>query len=319
MERHNDNHIPEFLPRDFVETAAGLLFAVVAPGVEQGRVLAFLRYVRQDQQLRKIGTHEANELLASQFPELLFTSRHRDVPLHGVPLQQVTVHHRPRLRLAQMLRSHSLTALEQKVVVALRVLTGDAADVREWGVTGSLLVGAEHERSDIDLVAYDRGQFQAARQRLGDGFAQGTVEPLSVAMWQESYQRRGCSLTFDQYLWHERRKWNKFQLAGTKIDLSWIATGSAVDLPGRKCGRATITATVTDDYGAFAYPAVYGVDHPQVGQIVSYNPTYTGQAARGERLRAAGWVEQVADGTQRLLVGTSRESPGEFMAVAGQG
>ena len=32
-----------YLPRDFVETAEGLLFAVVAHGLEAGRVLCFLR------------------------------------------------------------------------------------------------------------------------------------------------------------------------------------------------------------------------------------------------------------------------------------
>ena len=52
-----------YLPRDFVETASGLLFAVVAHGLESQRVLAFLRYVRVDGALRKFGTDDANELL----------------------------------------------------------------------------------------------------------------------------------------------------------------------------------------------------------------------------------------------------------------
>jgi len=42
-----------FYAKDFIETAEGLVFAVVASGIEQGKVLCFLRYVRKSTGLEK--------------------------------------------------------------------------------------------------------------------------------------------------------------------------------------------------------------------------------------------------------------------------
>ena len=53
-----------FLPKDFIETTEGLLFAVVASGLEAGKVRCFLRYVRSENgRWRKVQTAEANDLL----------------------------------------------------------------------------------------------------------------------------------------------------------------------------------------------------------------------------------------------------------------
>jgi uncharacterized protein len=48
---------------------------------------------------------------------------------------------------------------------------------------------------------------------------------------------------------------------------------------------------------------------------VSFTPTYAGQAAAGEMIEASGWLEADTKGTLRLVVGTSRESPGEWIRV----
>lgn len=72
---------------------------------------------------------------------------------------------------------------------------------------------------------------------------------------------------------------------------------------------------MTEDTFAFDSPARYGIDHPDVSEIVCCTPTYVGQARRGEVIQAAGWLEETSRGTRRLIVGTSREAPGEYVRV----
>jgi predicted nucleotidyltransferase len=61
-----------FNAKDFIETAEGLIFAVVEEGLEQGRVLCFLRYARHASGWKKYSTGQANSLLKSTFPEYLY-------------------------------------------------------------------------------------------------------------------------------------------------------------------------------------------------------------------------------------------------------
>ena len=68
-----------FLAKDFIQTREGLVFAVVETGLEQGRVLCFLRYVNKSGQWVKVDTEQANRLLADQFPQYRYFSPSKDV------------------------------------------------------------------------------------------------------------------------------------------------------------------------------------------------------------------------------------------------
>lgn len=304
------------LPRDFVETESGLIFAVVLYGVEDNRVLCCLRYVRELNTLRKFNTDQGNQLLAERFPEYLYHSAQRDVLLHAVPLCDIAKHHQAQQRLIALWRTGPGDAIEAKALRVAGLLGADSQYGTPLGVTGSLLIGAQHDRSDLDLVYYDRASFLRGREQVRSFITEGIFQELDEAAWRETYERRGCSLTFQQYLWHERRKWNKFMADGTKVDISWVGTQPAWDQQrSHKLHRREITATVTGADEAFDYPARYLLDHPDIPEIISYNPTYSGQAVVGETVRAAGWVEVLSGGRKRLLVGTSREATGEYIRV----
>ena len=60
--------------KDFIQTKEGLVFAVVEQGLENGKVLCFLRYLQQDDSWQKLATQQANQLLKSQYPQYLFYS-----------------------------------------------------------------------------------------------------------------------------------------------------------------------------------------------------------------------------------------------------
>lgn len=303
-------------PRDFIETMEGLIFAVVDGRLEDGRVLCFLRYLRSKDGLRKVGTSEANALLEQDYPHYLLHSVRLAASLHGVPVTAVRCHHRPRERVQAMLRLPVRDALQDKAVRWLGIMARHGLDDKAVGITGSLLIGAQNAGSDLDFVFYDRQTFFFARECLRHAMTAGEFQPLSDTDWLASYQRRGCALSFEDYCWHEQRKLNKGLCDGSKFDLT---LNPEPDTPGavgvRKWGSITLRATVNDASGAFDYPARYRLDHSEISEALSFTHTYAGQAFEGEVVEIAGMLEIDDAGIQRLVIGSSREAPGEYMRV----
>lgn len=305
-----------FQARDFIITEEDLAFAVTLSGIEDDRVIACLRYARStDGCWRKLTTHQAEAIL-SRYPYYLYYSPRRDILLQAVPVEAIAVHLQPRLRLQELLNqasSPSLVARLKSLLAAFETL-GLASE--HLGVTGSLLIGQYSENSDIDLVVYGREAFSRARLAVREGIASGYFAELDLALWQESYRRRGCALSFAEYLWHERRKHTKAAIAGTKFDLILVEEGSDPDpRTWRKLGRAILRAQVLDATDAFSTPARYRLNHPGICIALSFSATYLGQAETGEWVEVSGYLEQAEDGQRQIVVGSSREAPGEYIKV----
>lgn len=305
-----------FNPRDFLETHEGLVFAVVDPHIEGDRVLAFLRYAPQSGKLAKVGTEAANRLLQADFPRYLHHSSRLQAQLHGVPLNAIQRHHRPRERVQDLLRRGPADELETKLLRLLGLLAEYGVSTASLGVTGSMLIGRQTVTSDLDLVVYGRDAFFRARAAVMQAQAEGTLDELDEAGWCDAYQRRGCSLDFEDFVRHERRKGNKGAMAGTKFDLALIEEDTPPDTRRwLKLGAYTIEARILDASGAFGHPARYRIEHSDISEILSFTHTYVGQALAGERIEAAGTVEESASGLKRLIIGSSREAPGEYLRV----
>ena len=137
-------------------------------------------------------------------------------------------------------------------------------------------------------------------------------------MWQDAYQRRDCSLSFEEYCKHEKRKFNKCLSGSSKVDINMIpASNEQIIEVGRfkKTGMEKIIANVIDDTFAYDFPARFYIDHENIEEVIVYTATYVGQAERGEKIEAAGYLEQDQNGKKRLVVGTSREATGEYIRV----
>ncbi|HLF96715.1 MAG TPA: hypothetical protein VI457_06195, partial [Methylococcaceae bacterium] len=196
----------DFLPRDFLETAEGLIFAVVEAGVEDGRALCFLRYRRDEGRWRKVGTEEANAWLAARHPEYLFHSPLRDARLHGVPTQRILRRHQPRQRVRDLLAQGATDGVERKALALLGWLRKCGIAAEHIGLTGSLLIQAQRPDSDLDFVIYGREPFHAARAAVREGLKRGMLHELSEPLWQDTFARRACSLGEAEFRWHEARK-----------------------------------------------------------------------------------------------------------------
>lgn len=280
-------------PRDFVELDQNRLCAVLSFPDDDGRFLAVHRYT-----LRHGRVVEEPPAYAT------------------VSSQEVVRVLRPEDRLAWLRAEPDISQVAYRAVRAATRLIDYGVPADCVGVTGSVLVGAEADDSDIDLVCYGRANFSLARRAIAHAIEIGTLTGLDREDWRVAWQRRAPELSLDEYIRHELRKGTKAMVDGTRIDLSHVQAvgeGTVEVGPFRKLSRLQLLAEVTDASAAFDYPARLRIDHPEIPEIVIYTATYFGQAQNGELVEASGWLEEDGLGRRRLLVGTSREAKGEWV------
>jgi hypothetical protein len=293
--------------RDFIEDYDGWLYAVSTYDNTE-RIGCILRYIpdphgdrisRTGTRYQKLDFEPAFKLIEERKPHYL------DV-MHRVPPTDVKRIYKPEIELP------SIVSRDPRVRRLMKLFN---VPVSSMGCTGSLLCGLEIESSDIDFIVYGRDWF-AAREQLISSVGKGLLEPMSEELWETVYRKRRPEISFEDFIIHEKRKWNRGQIEGTYFDLLYSRgygeIGSAVSVKGEIIGPMTIEAMVTDATYAYDNPAVYSVSHEKVSRVLSFTHTYSGQAVRGERIMAQGICERHGN-EYWLIVGTTREARGEYI------
>ena len=303
-----------FVVKDFIKTSENLYFAVIKAGIENGKILVCLRYIFENGQWKKFDTLTGNKFLQQYYPHYLYHSTLIDAHVHGVTIQNIVAHYQPRESLQLLLQNSPKDAVLADLIALCQLFSANGLDITQMGITGSLLIGSQNNSSDIDLVFYQRDNFNQARQLVAKLMTENKLQPLNDAQWQQTFTRRNCELSFDDYLWHELRKNNKVLINGRKVDitLSQLAGHSE---SFSKQGKITLKVKVTDDNDSFDYPAKFLIDHPKISAIVCFTATYSGQAQIGEWVEVSGQLEKADDGYQQIIIGSDREAKGEFIRV----
>lgn len=308
-----------YLPKDFVQTKDGLMFAVVSYHPHQQKVGSFLRYASTGDAWQKVDTAQANRLLSRHHPQYLFKSKQFDAEFHAVNITDVVKHHRPEQRLKSLLAAKPQDEIEQKLHKLITILVQFGVDCDFLGLTGSMLIGQQKKGSDIDLVVYGRQAFHQTRDAVKQAVASGLIDELDLSLMKDNFNRRGGDLSFDDFAWHESRKFNKAAIDGTKFDIGMVCLPDELEHDHHhyiKQGVSTVKAVVLDDHRAFDFPARYLIDNEMTPEVVSFTHTYVGQAIAGETIEVSGAVEcDSASGQRRLVVGSTREAIGEYIKV----
>ncbi len=293
--------------RDFVEDREGCLYAV-SNYDNADRVGCILRYVPD-------AGGERTSLSGRRYRKYDFAESFAWVREHK-PAYLDSVHRVPYCDVARVYKpEEEIGKVAARNARVRRLLSHFNLPKGSFGCTGSLLCGLENAASDIDLVVYGDAWFAAQRQ-LRQLVGAGVIPGMSTAMWRKVYDKRVPEISFDAFVLHEQRKWNRGEFEGTYFDLLYTRSYGNLDAvpagKGEVLGRATIEATVTDASLSFDSPAAYRVDHDEISRVVSFTHTYSGQALAGEVIEAKGVVEEHGD-ERWLIVGTTREAKGEYI------
>jgi predicted nucleotidyltransferase len=144
------------------------------------------------------------------------------------------------------------------------------------------------------------------------------IQPLNEALMHDNFDRRDSELTYEEFKWHESRKFNKASIDKTKFDIGMVSLEKTLSDHKRyqKIEKRKIKAVVTNSERAFDFPAHYWIDDNETPEVISFTHTYTGQAQQGELIEVSGMVERNIDnGKCRLIVGSTREAKGEYIKV----
>ncbi len=330
-------------PRDFIHTNDDLFFATTTYLHPKDRIISFLRYIPDqngDRSLNnkiysKVDSNQAYKFLSDNFPEYLYDCDITNVQMMGVPLEYVEKIMRPENRLKEIMESDTRDILLEKVVKLADIFndyTGISSN--KMGISGSILPGLYNPKiSDIDFVIYGLKNHRTIMEAFADIKKEnGILKGIEGEYWKKLYKKRikDSSLTYEEFKWYENRKHNRGIFEGTLFDIlqtrDWDEiTGSYGATRYEPMGSIEIDCTVIDSLAAFDNPAVYKVDEVKildgpdvpVTEVASFTHTYAGQARDGERITARGKLEKVIgeNVSYRLIVGTTRESIGEYIQL----
>ena len=305
-------------PKDFISINNKLFFAVVNEYQEDNHALTFLRYMKDNAGIHKLTTKKAEKIIRDTYPEFQFDSYYADIVLHGIPINLIKEIYYPEQTVTRLLSMESPDNKQSDAIGIINTLLSVGFKKDYMGITGSIMLDMHNENSDVDIIIYGREQFLKIRKYIKNSLDKGGINSLTQAMWKDTYERRDCALSFNEFYSHEKRKFNKFIFGNSKIDISAIPKKGEKykeSGPYKKISKDGISSIVTNDTYAYDFPARYLINHNMIKEVVSYTATYTGQARKGEKIEAAGFVEQDRDGVYRLLVGTSREAKDEYIRV----
>ncbi|MDI9436723.1 MAG: DNA polymerase subunit beta [Euryarchaeota archaeon] len=335
-------------PRDFIYTQDDLFLATTNYLHPDDRILAFLRYIpkedgersRNNARYTKVDSNQAYEYLKDFFPNYIFKCDLSQVEMMGVPNNRVKDILKPEKRLKEIMQSWFDGDLEdqllQKVVIVAEFFQDEAnIPPSHMGISGSILPGLyDPSVSDIDFVVYGLKNHERAMEaffQIKDN-PNYPLDAIGEDYWLKLYEKRikDSSLSFQEFQWYENRKNNRGVVSGTLFDI--LATRDWSEIEGiygdevyEALGDSEIECTVKNAIASFDNPAIYEVEDVKIlngptapiTQVASYTHTYAGQAVAGERILVKGKLEKVTGKktVHRLIVGTTRESVGEYIKL----
>ncbi len=325
----------------YIEMREGYFFAVKGFEHPPDRLIAILRYVpdREKGDRTKGGEHyrriysfgEQEKFIKATYPEYLVYDPVFQTKLQSVRKASVRRIYDPRMRLKELLHGQVGTEIEQDATTFALLLTEKSGVAQQaLGITGSLLIGLHTEKSDLDFVVFGKRNcmklFRALKEFLDSGSC-SKLSRLDKGGMEELYTQRVADthMDFEDFARLESRKVNQGRFRQRAYFIRFVQdmheTGDRYgDRYYTPIGRASISASVSDDSEAIFTPCKYGVSGalsmdgrrlPEIREIISFRGRFCEQARVGESVVASGTLERVQTGQgdiwHRLLLGTSPE------------
>jgi hypothetical protein len=340
-----------FRDRDYLITPEGFIFTVIGNLHPAERVIAYLKYIPDEQgrwrlgrlRYRRVLEHynvpsvmDSMQFLRQKAPQYVFESSVDRISLPAVPIDRIAVHLCPETRLLELRSAQSRDELESKALRFTELISEHAGVPAEsLGLTGSILPRMHDPIfSDIDLVVY--GFNNAVRvktflQKAKDSSA-GAVRKL-VGMSREKWiaeRLKSTPLGRRDVVALFARKWNIGSFEETQFSVHPVHIEAEIrehygDERYTPLGIIDATATISDSKEGMFMPAVFRVESADlkgrhavstVDRIVSYEGLYADVAVEGETVSCRGKLERVESSSgayHRILVGSPEAEGTDYL------
>jgi predicted nucleotidyltransferase len=317
-----------FSEGDYIRTIDDLFFSVKGGLHSDELIVCVLRYVPDEKGERTFdGKHYRRVYDLDSTTEYLKNNKSTYVnyidwlglSLQSVPVSHIAEVYKPTQRLQHII-SKPDSILEEKVYNFVNILSDTSGvALSSFGISGSLLIGLDDDNSDIDLNVYGIKNGQRVYDALKkirreenwvSAYRKDSIEPILFSRWGDT----GIDLEIFR-----------------KIEMKKILHGLIGDvdyfirlLVDEKKSNSTpiksvsISATVTDSSQAIYTPCLYSVEDViledestyNISSLKSYRGKFTEQVKKGEKIKAQGTLERVAqenDIMYRLMLGKKRD------------
>ena len=307
---------------DYIQTTDGLFFAVKGSIHPPGLVVATLRYVPDPDGDREINNTrhrrvyslgETTDYLRKYYPKYLNHVHRLVIEVQSVPHSSISRYYDPRKRLIDIVTTPT-SRLESTLKEFVETIS-DTADVplNNIGVSGSLLIGAQRDESDIDLNVYggpEAGRVYPALRNMRENY--DWVQPLTGAIYDSVLNSRwnDTGLPLNRFAEIEKRKILHGMVHGREYFIRLLTSDD--NYASKPINKVTIKALITDDSRSFYNPCVYKVRAEEnqtpfpILELKSYRGKFAEQVTHGEMVEARGTLEEVKgpDGVfYRLMLG----------------
>ena len=328
---------------DAIQTREGLIFYVFGYEHPKDRYIAYVKYIPESlkglfdieflpwtwrlksrryvrpaklyspENLKKIlGVFENN------FPQYLYNCPYNSKTLIAVPKESMENVFRPKERLTELLAKEELNRLEKLAVEWIKLVASKAdLDLKFFGIHGSLCLGMESEKPDIDVVIYGASNYRRVHNTVRRLVYEKVMKPL--------YENE-----FDKY----RR--NKVLYKEVKVVFNAVRRREEIrDVYGayKRMPIKTVKFRCMVESAEESYfrPAIYKISEYRAAdeesrlppemrpkEVIAMDSTYRGLAYEGDLLEVRGLLEREVpvsgEGERyRVVVGSGR--PGEYIKV----
>ncbi len=328
----------ELIEGDYIETVDGLLFSVKGLNHPRDLVIAYLRYIpdndgdrmRFGRRYRRVyDLDETDELLLRRFPQYMNSIEEKGLTLQSVPRGHISRVYSPSERLRALMDKPG-SELEEVIADFVATLSSESGvPINGFGVSGSVLIGLAGPTSDIDIVVYglDDGRkvYDALRRlRESNGWVRPydseTVRGVVKSRWDDT------GLDLEKFSHSEVSKLLHGLVCGRDYFIRLVMRRREFEeeRASRPLGRAVLRAEIADAGRSIFTPCVYQVRRctykshapgPAVTQLISYRGKFTEQARDGDTVEARGTVEEVLyrdRAVYRLMMG----GKGDYLITA---
>ncbi len=307
---------------DYILTIDGLFFAVKGSVHPDELVVGILRYIPDPIGDREIGgiTHRrvydigsTTDYLRENHPRYINHIPRLGVELQSVPIDDIISHFDPRASLASIL-DNPQSEVENVLTEFVKVISEfGSIPTSSIGVTGSLLINAQNENSDIDINIYGHEHSQRAYESLVKmRETLSWVKPLEGDIFESVLNSRwgDTGIPLERFSGIEVVKVLHGLVHGREYFVRLLIPDDVY--VSRPLERVTIKTVVTDASRANFNPCIIGVrpieegNQRMISEFKSYRGKFTEQVSEGDQVEARGTLEEVdgPDGVyHRVMLG----------------